>query len=138
MRVILLLWFIPIILFWGWYALSLNDMHFGYFFLTRHFHDHLFTIYGNILHMPAEDVPIALAWLFTIDTLIVLGIAALRWYKKWLPQTIAAVKSYWHGFFAKEETPKRTKTDFQEETSFEEFLGGNSISDPIGPARPAE
>lgn len=87
MRVILILWLIPVVLFWGWYGLSANNMHFGWFFLTRGFHDHLFVIYGNILHMPPEEVPEKLAWVFGIDTVIVFGIAALRWYKKWLPQS---------------------------------------------------
>ena len=93
MRVILILWFLPLFLFWGWYFLSLNNIHFGLFFLTHAFHDHLFNIYGRILHMPAEDVPLALAWLFAIDSLIVLGIAALRWYKRWLPQSYAWIRA---------------------------------------------
>lgn len=86
MRTVLILWFIPVFLFWGWYALSVNDIHFGFFMFTRAFHDHLFQIYGNILHLPPEDVPEKIAWVFAIDTVIVLAIAALRWYKKWLPQ----------------------------------------------------
>lgn len=87
MRVLLIMWIIPVVLFWGWYGLSANNMHFGWFFLTRGFHDHLFGIYGSILQMPPEEVPEKLAWVFGIDTVIVFGIAALRWYKKWLPQT---------------------------------------------------
>ena len=93
MRTILILWFIPVFLFWGWYGLSLNDLNFGLFFLTREFHDHLFVIYGNILHMPPEDVPVSLAWVFIVDSLIVLGIAALRWYKAWLPQTSQYIRA---------------------------------------------
>ena len=87
MRTILILWALPIVIFWGWYGLSAYDIHFGLNFLTRAFHDQLFVIYGNIMHLPPEDVPWALAWLFTVDTLILFGVAALRWYKKWLPQS---------------------------------------------------
>ena len=85
MRVILILWFIPVFVFWGWYALSVNDLNMGMFFLTRQFHDHLFGIYASILHLPREDVPVAIAGVFAFDSILVLGLAALRWYKKWMP-----------------------------------------------------
>jgi hypothetical protein len=87
MRLVLLLWGFPIIFFWGWYFLSLYDMHFGMFFLSKAFHDHLFGIYGNILHMDPADVPAALAWLFFVDTLIVVGIALVGKYRRfwWAP-----------------------------------------------------
>ena len=57
MRIILVLWFVPILLFGGWYALSFYDLNFGFFFLERGFHDLIFQIYGNMLGMPGEDVP---------------------------------------------------------------------------------
>lgn len=92
MRTILILWAIPIVLFWGWYGLSAHDINFGLFFLTRDFHDLIFKIYSNILGLPAEDIPGWLAWVFFVDTLILLAVAALRWYKSWLPQTITWFK----------------------------------------------
>ncbi|MEM9278683.1 MAG: DUF6105 family protein [Pseudomonadota bacterium] len=92
MRAILILWAIPLILFWGWYGLSANNMHFGFFFLERQFHDLVFNIYSNILGLPAEDIPGWIAWVFFVDTLIILAVAALRWYKHWLPQTINWIK----------------------------------------------
>lgn len=91
MRVILILWFFPLFVFWGWYALSVNDINMGWFFLTRQFHDHLFNIYAAILHMPRDDVPLAIAGVFAFDSVLVLGLAALRWYKKWMPAEAAAV-----------------------------------------------
>jgi hypothetical protein len=94
MRAILGMWIFSVVFFWGWYFLSVNDMHFGMFFLSRGFHEHLFQIYGNMLHMAPEEVPEKIAWLFAIDTVIVFGIAALRWYKSWLPQTIARVREF--------------------------------------------
>ena len=88
MRIILILWAIPIILFWGWYALSAYDLHFGFFFLERRFHDVVFNLYSQLLGVPADEIPALLAGVFVVDTLIILGVAALRWYKLWLPQTI--------------------------------------------------
>ncbi|MEM9329704.1 MAG: DUF6105 family protein [Pseudomonadota bacterium] len=92
MRAILILWAIPLVLFWGWYGLSAYNLHFGLFFLERQFHDLIFQIYSNILGLPAEDIPLWLAWVFFIDTMIILAIAALRWYKHWLPQTVKWLK----------------------------------------------
>ncbi len=92
MRAILILWAIPLILFWGWYGLSAYNISFGVFFLERQFHDLVFNIYSNILGIPAAEIPGWLAWVFFIDTLILLGVAALRWYKHWLPQTINWIK----------------------------------------------
>jgi len=92
MRAILILWAIPLVLFWGWYALSAHDISFGLYFLEREFHDLVFRIYSNILGLPAQDIPGWLAWVFFVDTLIILAVAALRWYKHWLPQSIAWIK----------------------------------------------
>ena len=92
MRVILVLWAIPIVLFWGWYGMSANDLNFGFFFLERRFHDLVFNLYSQMLGVPADEIPALLAGIFVVDTLIVLAIAALRWYKLWLPQTINWVK----------------------------------------------
>ncbi|MEM7214250.1 MAG: DUF6105 family protein [Pseudomonadota bacterium] len=92
MRIILILWAIPLILFWGWYGLSAYDMNFGLFFLEREFHDLIFGIYSRILGIPAEEIPAWLAWIFFVDTLIILAVSALRWYKHWLPQTVGWIK----------------------------------------------
>ena len=92
MRAVLILWAIPIILFWGWYGLSAFNLHFGIYFLEREFHDLVFRIYSDILGLPADEIPGWLAWVFFIDTLIILAVAALRWYKFWLPQTFRWIK----------------------------------------------
>ncbi len=85
MRAVLILWAIPLVLFWGWYGLAVNDINFGVFFLTRDFYDRIFAVYSAILHMPAEEIPSKLAWTFFIDTLLILAIAAFRWRKSWYP-----------------------------------------------------
>ncbi len=130
MRVILILWLIPVVFFWGWYGLSAYDINFGLFFLSRGFHDHIFQIYGSILHMPAEDVPIALAWIFGIDTLIVFGVAALRWYKHWLPQT--------YRYFKQLITRKPDRKYLEHRVENVLIRAGSLKSDSVGPVRPAE
>ena len=86
MRLILILWIIPIVVFWGWYGLSANDMSMGFFFFTRAFHDHMFRLYGSMLGVPSEEVPMLIAGTFAFDTMLLVGISALRWHKKWFPQ----------------------------------------------------
>jgi len=86
MRKILYLWAFTIVFFWGWHFVSYYDLG-PTFFFSRGFHDHMYGIYANILQIPASEVPIKVAWVFVIDTLIVFAIAALRWYKHWLPQS---------------------------------------------------
>ena len=86
MRVLLLLWAFPLVFFWGWYGLSANDVNFGTAFLSRRTHDVVFTLYGNILGMPADQVPMALVKIFAFDSMIVFALAAFRWRKSWFPQ----------------------------------------------------
>ena len=87
MRTLFLLWAFPVVLFWGWYGLSVNDVNFGTAVLSRHTHDVIFALYGKILGMPAGEVPWALAKIFAFDSLIVLAFALWRWRKLWYPQT---------------------------------------------------
>ena len=131
MRVIFILWLIPLVLFWGWYGLSAYDINFGYFFLSRVFHDHLFEIYGGILNMPAENVPIALAWIFAIDTVMVFfGVAAIRWYKLWLPPMYGKLKRVFTG----KPQPKMLEERVEAVLARKETVK----SDLVGPAHPAE
>lgn len=91
MRKILILWAATILFFWGWHFASYYNTG-PTFFLSKAFNDHMYGIYGKILQIPASEVPVKLAWVFFIDTLLVFGIAALRWYKSWLPQSWSWIK----------------------------------------------
>lgn len=92
MRKILILWAATILFFWGWHFASYYNTG-PTFFFSKAFHDHMYGVYANILQIPASEIPVKVAWVFFIDTLIVMGIAALRWYKHWLPQSFAWIKS---------------------------------------------
>ena len=85
-----------------------------------------------MLGIPAADVPLLIAWIFFVDTAIILAIAALRWYKSWLPQTIAWCKRI-AGMSEKER-------DYVNEIYQPMVLkGGNRLTDfPSGQAPPAE
>jgi len=90
MRWLLFFWALPLALFWGWYFLSLNDVHMGYAMLTRESHDMVFDLYSKLLAVISHeymgeaimiapaDIPILVAKACVIDTLLLLGILALR------------------------------------------------------------
>ncbi len=92
MRKILIIWAATVVLFWGWHFVSYYDLG-PTFFFSKNFHAHMYGIYAQVLNIPASEVPIKVAWVFVFDTFIVFGIAALRWYKRWLPQLLAFIKS---------------------------------------------
>ncbi len=57
MRYVLLFWALPVGTFWGWYFLSLNDINFGFLFLSRDVHDFAFRIYGELLGIDPAAIP---------------------------------------------------------------------------------
>ncbi|AXV15052.1 hypothetical protein CYG48_04670 [Neorhizobium sp. SOG26] len=78
MKWFVILWAGPVLLLSSWYGLSYYDMSFGFFMLTRHTHDLVFTIYGNILGIPPETIPPLVARAIAFDSLIVFAIIAFR------------------------------------------------------------
>ena len=96
MRILLLMWFIPLVLFWSWFALSANDISFGYHILSRTVHDLVINQYANIIGMEASAIPSAIAGACAFDTAIVMGIVGYRWRSSWLPQVKNTFQSFWH------------------------------------------
>lgn len=78
MRYVLVLWAVPLALFWGWYYLSLNDMNFGYLMLSRQVHDLAFRMYGDILGIDPAEIPGLILRACIFDTMIIGGIWAFR------------------------------------------------------------
>jgi hypothetical protein len=78
MRYILALWAAPLILFWGWFLLSANNIHFGYVMLTRQAHDLIFQLYGETLGIDPTIIPGLIVKACIIDTLLILAIYAFR------------------------------------------------------------
>ncbi|WP_269929527.1 DUF6105 family protein [Aminobacter sp. HY435] len=78
MRYVLALWLAPLVLFWGWFFLSINDMNFGYVIMTRQFNLAIFEIYGEVLGIDPATIPWMMAKAFALDTAILLAIWAFR------------------------------------------------------------
>jgi hypothetical protein len=78
MRTLLALWLAPLILFWSWYFLSLNDMNFGYVMLSRQLHDLVFELYGEMLGIDPAIIPGMVAKACIFDSFLVAGIVAWR------------------------------------------------------------
>jgi hypothetical protein len=78
MKWFLILWAGPVLLLTSWYGLSYYDMSFGFFMLTRHTHDLVFQIYGDVLGIAPETIPPLVARAMAFDSLVVLAIVAFR------------------------------------------------------------
>jgi hypothetical protein len=78
MRYVLIFWGLPMGLFWGWYFLSLNDVHFGYLMLSRQVHDLVFQLYGEMLGIDPATIPPLVAKACVFDTFLIAGIVAFR------------------------------------------------------------
>ena len=144
MRIILLLWAVPLCLFWGWYTLSFYDISFGTVFFSRGLHDLVFKLYGQTLGVPASEVPAMVAWACALDTTLIGGLAAWRWRKGWYPQAAA----YLSGLFvapvdvSQEATPSQTgipvngPANDNKPKSLAVALAPTAL--PAGPVLPAE
>lgn len=90
MRILLILWFVPVVLLGLWYGLSVNDWNFGTRLFSREMHDLVFGLYGRVLGMQPEALPPLLARAVALDSLVVFAIVAFRWRARWWP----TVKAY--------------------------------------------
>ena len=78
MKYVVAIWAAPLVLFWSWYFLSLNDINFGTIYLTRQLHDLVFQLYGEVLGVDPGSIPSMIAEACLFDTLVVVAIWALR------------------------------------------------------------
>ncbi len=78
MRYLFAAWAAPLVLFWGWFFLSLNDMNFGYVMLTRRMHDFVFQIYGQILGIDPATIPSLVAKACVFDSMFLAALYAYR------------------------------------------------------------
>jgi Family of unknown function (DUF6105) len=78
MRYILIFWAIPMSFFWGWYYLSLNDIHMGTSFFSNQMHQLVFHIYGQVLGIDPSTIPALVARACIFDTALIFGILAFR------------------------------------------------------------
>ena len=85
MRILLVLWLGPIFLLTVWYGLSYYDMNFGTAMFSRQLHDLVFELYGKILGVAPEAVPILALKAIAFDSLLVVAIIAYRLRRKWWP-----------------------------------------------------
>lgn len=78
MRYLFALWAAPLVLFWGWFFLSLNDINFGYIMLSRQLHDLVFQLYGQMLGIDPAIIPGMVAKACVFDSLLLMAIWAFR------------------------------------------------------------
>lgn len=71
-------WAAPLVIFWGWYFISLNDLNFGYVMLTRQAHDLVFQLYGEMIGIDPQIIPGMVAKACVVDTLLIGALWAFR------------------------------------------------------------
>ncbi|MCB1416836.1 MAG: hypothetical protein KDJ64_10535 [Nitratireductor sp.] len=127
MRVLLFLWFTPLALFWGWFALSVNDWSFGFIMLSRELHDVVFGIYARTLGVEREALPGMIAGACALDTALIMAIAAFRWRASWLPHAREMLVSYW-----------QDETAGDHDRDYADGFDGDFTTAATVPVRPAE
>lgn len=105
MRTLLTLWALPLVLFWGWYFLSLNDINFGYLILSRQLHDFVFQLYGNMLGMDPKEIPPLIARACMFDSTFVAAIWAFR-RRRTIAGWLKAVQARWASHSTHEAGPR--------------------------------
>ena len=78
MKWVIIFWALPIAILGTWYGLSYYDMNFGFVILSRPMHDLVFQIYGNILGIPPEDIPLLVVRALMLDTVLLVLVMAYR------------------------------------------------------------
>jgi hypothetical protein len=78
MRTLFALWVAPLLLFWGWFFLSLNNINFGYVMLSRQLHDLVFQLYGEMLGIDPALIPGMVAKACVFDGLMLMALWAFR------------------------------------------------------------
>ncbi|HEY4191558.1 MAG TPA: DUF6105 family protein [Mesorhizobium sp.] len=96
MRYLFAAWVAPLVLFWGWYFLSLNDMNFGYVMLSRQLHDLVFELYGQMLGIDPKIIPGMVAKACFFDSLLVMAIWAFR-RRRTIAGWIRSMRDRWMG-----------------------------------------
>ena len=98
MKYVVGIWAAPLVLFWGWFFLSLNDINFGTIYLSRQLHDLVFQLYGQILGVDPATIPGMVAKACIFDTGLILAIWAFRRRR----EIAARVRSRYQRYFESE------------------------------------
>jgi len=78
MKYLVAFWAVPLVTFWSWYFLSLNDINFGTVYLSRDLHDLIIELFGILMALDPAAVPGVIAEGCVFDALILLAIWAFR------------------------------------------------------------
>ena len=89
MRWLLIAWFTPLAIFWGWLGLAYVDAWPASVFFSRVLYENVFVVYEQMTGLKEAQLIAYLAKSCVIDSLIVLGIYACRRRKN--------IRAWWAG-----------------------------------------
>ena len=78
MKYLIIFWGIPVGLLSLWHVLSMNDLNFGLFFLSREFNDTYFGIYSKITGVEVDAIRASLPRILLIDTVFVFAVVYFK------------------------------------------------------------
>lgn len=78
LRYLLIFWGIPVGALALWYYLSINDISFGVFLLSREFNDSYFGIYSRVLGVEVDVIRDSLTRVLLIDTVFVFAVVYFK------------------------------------------------------------
>jgi hypothetical protein len=87
MRLLLIAWFTPLTVFWGWLGLARYDVWPQSIFFSRLLYDHVFATYERLTTLTEPQIIMLLLRFTFLDSLVILGIFA--WRRR------EAIKAWW-------------------------------------------
>lgn len=92
MKYLIIFWGIPVGLLALWHGLSMNDMNFGLFFLTREFNDSYFGIYSRITGVDVDTIRASLPRILLVDTVFVFTVVYFKPFSR--------IRNWWKSYRA--------------------------------------
>lgn len=120
MRYLLVFWGIPVGGLALWYYLSINDISFGVFLLSREFNDSYFAIYSKVLGIDVDVIRGSLMRVLLVDSIFVFAVVYFKPFSR--------LRNWW-----KNRNTEINSTDYQSviNPSLGAFTAFESSQDPV-------
>ena len=105
LKYLIVFWGIPVGLLAVWHVLSMNDINFGLFFLSREFNDTYFGIYSQITGVEVDAIRASLPRILLVDTVFVFAVVYFKPFSR--------LRNWWKNYRASKQEQKEAETQFQ-------------------------
>lgn len=102
MRYLILFWGIPVGFLALWHVMSMNDISFGIYFLSREFNDTYFGIYSQVTGVDVDTIRGSLPRILLIDTVFVFAVVYFKPFSR--------LKNWWKNYRLAKAEAKKSNT----------------------------